>query len=209
MTDGLPTKLELEAPSSPGGKRRMVGGNAVDREGAHVGQHGRELHRYLVGSSACARFVPENGRHRWQGPEMLGVDVDQLSGGIVAITGGGQQVEAYRLTQAQRKDALAQANLVAFLRAPREKTDPTLRLGGLFLDQHEEAASRATADAQPSPAPGHGVSHGAACHGQLRMLVVQSHRLLPSPGSQNAQQSLRQACASEDAAVEQHRVGDG
>ncbi len=200
----LAAQLELELPAL----RRVVRGQAVHLQRAHLGQRGRQLHRRSRGGlrraprwpAAAAAWASQCGQ------------VDQFARRRRRLAchfgGGGREVKAHRLADAQREAAALQAHFVAFLGALRQQADAGPRVATCTIVQAQEiAARRAAADPRCQPAARQCIGHGAARHGDVGVVVVQQAQRRAAPARQRVLQTRDDGVGMEDAAVEQQRVG--
>jgi hypothetical protein len=99
-------------------------------------------------------------------------------------------------------------NLAAFFGAARQYAHPAQHLC-VFLQNQEVAAWRAAADPRRLACTGECVGYRAACHGYVRVVVVEDVQRFAAPGAQRGGETFGKRLGAEYAAVEQQRVGHG
>ena len=120
-------------------------------------------------------------------------------------------MKTHGLSQPQGEAALTQAHLSPRLAAARQQADAARGLARTFgVFEHQKiAARRAAANHRCQPLLRQRVSHGAACHRHVRVVVVQQMQWCTEPVGQRLLQALSQLLGAKHAAVEQQGVGPG
>ena len=175
----------------------------------HLGHDCRQLHGDFA-LVAGILFIVQHAGQRRQAQVFARIQVDDLAqlGRRARLKEGSGQVEAHGPAQAQREQALRQADFLAAGAATGQDADGAV-VFARFAQHEEITARRAAADARRLAASGQRVGDGATRHGHVGIIVVQDGQGQgrAAPVRERLGQAARQRVGAEHAAVQQQGVG--